>query len=93
MTELLVHPYRDGNELRVNQYYGLLSSFPNLEWVPPDLALAGAAARIRAQYRLRTPDALQIATALRAGAAAMLTNDPAFARVREIEIGVLDQLR
>jgi predicted nucleic acid-binding protein len=36
---------------------------------------------------------LQIATALRAGAAAMLTNDPAFARVREIEIGVLDQLR
>ena len=40
MTELLVQPYRAGNETLVNQYYGLLSLFPNLEWVAPDLATA-----------------------------------------------------
>jgi predicted nucleic acid-binding protein len=92
MTELLVHPYRKGNEPLVNQYYGLLSLFPNLEWVAPDLAIADATARIRAHYRLRTPDALQVATAIRGRAVAILTNDSEIARVPEIEVGVLDQL-
>jgi predicted nucleic acid-binding protein len=64
MTEVLVQPYRDANETLVNQYYGLLSLFPNLDWVAPDLAIADSAAQIRARYRLRTPDALQAATAV-----------------------------
>ena len=93
MTELLVHPYRAGNEQLVNEYYGLLSSFPNLEWAAPDLPTADAAARMRARYRLQTPDALQIATAIRRGATAILTNDSEMARVTEVEVGVLDQLR
>jgi predicted nucleic acid-binding protein len=71
----------------------LLSTFPNLDWVAPDLAIADRAAEIRALHRLRTPDALQIATAVCRGATAMLTNDPEFARVPQIEIGVLDQVR
>ncbi len=54
MTELLVHPYRAANEPLVNQYYGLLSLFPNLEWIAPDLAIADTAARIHAHHRLRT---------------------------------------
>jgi predicted nucleic acid-binding protein len=93
MTELLVHPYRQGDEAMVNQYYSLLSLFPNLEWTAPDLPIADVAARLRAQHRLRTPDALQVATAIRAGASAFLTNDSSLARVDEVEIGILDQLR
>ncbi len=91
MTELLVHPYRAGDETAVNQCFALLSAFPNLEWVAPDLAIADAAARIRAQYRIRTPDALQVATAIRGGATALLTNDADIARATEIEVGVLDR--
>ena len=64
MTELLVQPYRDCNEDRVQQFYGLLSTFPNLHWVAPDLDIADIAARLRAAHRLRTPDALQAATAV-----------------------------
>jgi len=93
MTELLVHPYRESNEAMVNQYYGLLSLFPNLEWIATDLAIADTAARIRARHGLRTPDALQVATAIRTGASALLTNDSGIARVEETEVGVLDQLR
>jgi len=93
MTELLVQPYRAANEPLVNQYYGLLSSFPNLEWVPPDLEIADAAARLRARHRLRTPDALQAATAICRSASGLLCNDQGFARVPDIEIGLLDQLR
>ena len=93
MTELLAHPYRASNEPLVNQYYGLLSLFPNLEWIAPDLAIADTAARIRAHHRLRTPDALQIATAIRGGASAILTNDSDIARVLEVDVGILDRLR
>ena len=93
MTELLVQPYRASNERLVNQYFGLLSLFPNLEWVAPDLSIADTAARIRAHHRLRTPDALQVATAIRRGASAMLTNDPDIARVPEVAVEVLDRLR
>jgi predicted nucleic acid-binding protein len=93
MTEVLVQPYRTGNEPLVNQYFGLLSLFPNLEWIAPDLPIADAAAQIRANHRLRTPDALQAATAIHCGATALLTNDPDLARIPGIEVGVLDQLR
>ena len=93
MTELLVHPCRESDEQRVNQYYGLLSSFPNLDWIAPDLAIADEAARIRARHRLRTPHALQVATAIRAGASALLTNDADIAGVNEVEVAILDQLR
>lgn len=90
MTELLVQPYREGDEHRVDQFYALLSTFPNLEWIAPDLPIADSAARIRAAHRLRTPDALQAATAVHAGATALVTNDPAFKRVEKFETIVLD---
>jgi predicted nucleic acid-binding protein len=93
MTELLVQPYRAANEMLVNRHYGFLSLFPNLEWVAPDLAIADTAALIRAQHRLRTPDALQAATAIRRGATALLTNDADLTRVSQVEVGVLDRLR
>jgi predicted nucleic acid-binding protein len=92
MTELLVPSYRDNDERRVDEFYGLLSTYPNLRWIPPDLETADLAARLRAAYRLRTPDALQAATAIQANATALVTNDPVLARVDELEVAVLDQL-
>ena len=93
MTELLVQPYRRSNQLLVNQYFGLLSAFPNLEWVAPNLTIADTAARLRARHRLRTPDAIHAATAICCGATALLTNDPDLSRVSAIDVGVLSQLR
>lgn len=92
MTELLVPSYRDGEEHKVDEFYGLLSTYPNLRWIAPDLETADLAARLRAAYKLRTPDALQAATALRAQAPSFITNDSVFARIKEFEIVVLDQL-
>jgi predicted nucleic acid-binding protein len=92
MTELLVHPYREGNEQRVDEVYGLLTTYPNLDWIAPDLETADAAARLRAAHRLRTPDALQAACAVRAQATGLITNDPAFERVEAFETLVLDRL-
>lgn len=92
MTELLVQPYRDSGEKRVNQFYALLSTYPNLIWIAPDLEIADIAARLRAAHRLRTPDALQAATAIRAQATGLVANDPIFDRVEEFETLVLEHL-
>ncbi len=92
MTELLVLPYREGDEQRVNDFYGLLSTYPNLDWIAPNLETAELAARIRALHRLRTPDALQAATAVHAQATGLITNDPVFERVEGIDTLVLDHL-
>ncbi len=92
MTELLVQPYRDGNEERVDEFYSRLSTYPNLDWIAPGLEVADIAARIRAAHRLRTPDALQAACAIWAQASGFVTNDTAFERVKGFETLVLDHL-
>lgn len=92
MTELLVQPYRDGNQQRADEFYGLLSTYPNLGWIAPNLEIADLAARIRALHRLRTPDALQAATAVHMLSTGLITNDPVFERVEGLETMVLDEL-
>ena len=64
-----------------DSFYGLLSTYPNLVWLPPDLEGADIAAELRAAHRPRTPDALQAATAVRVQATGRITNDPLFQRV------------
>jgi len=92
MTELLVLPYREDDEQRANDFYGLLSTYPNLEWIAPNLEIAELASRIRALHRLRTPDALLAATAENSLATGLITNDAVFERVKSFETLVLDQL-
>jgi predicted nucleic acid-binding protein len=93
MAELLVQPYRVSDDRQVDEFYGLLSTYPNLDWVATSLVIADTAARIRAEHRLRTPDALQAATAVESEATGFVTNDPVFERVKVFETLVLDYLR
>ncbi len=92
MTELLVAPYRDSDRQRAGMFYALLSSHPNLVWVAPDLEVADTAAQLRALHRLRTPDALQAATAIHEQATGLITNDAVFERVSSFETLLLDRL-
>ena len=90
MTELLVQPYRMADDRQVDEFYALLSTFPNLDWVAPSLLIADTAARIRATHRLRTPDALQAATAIHSDTTGLITNDSVFERVKDFETLVLE---
>lgn len=92
MLELLVLPYRAADIDRVNMFYALLSTFPHLEWVAPSLRIADIGAQLRAEHRLRTPDALQAATAISRNATGFVSNDSAFRRVAGLEVIVLDDL-
>ena len=92
MLVLLVHPYRTNDIDRVNQFYSLFSTFPNLDWLEPTLDLADRAAHLRGQLHLRTPDALQAATALDAQATGFISNDDAFKRVSDLDVLILDEV-
>ena len=92
MMELLVQPYRDADEQRVDEIYGLLSAYPNLDWIGPNLEIVDLAARLRAAHRLRTPDALLAATAAYGGATGFITNDAVFERVKTFEVLILGRL-
>ena len=60
--------------------------------MPVDAEVAGYAADLRAQYGLRTPDALQIAAAKTANCQVFLTNDKALKRVEAVRVLVLNEL-
>ncbi|HKR67130.1 MAG TPA: PIN domain-containing protein [Thermoanaerobaculia bacterium] len=75
LLETLVVPYRAGDETLAAAYEAILTNGRGLTLVPIDLSLARLAAQLRATSRLRTPDALQLATALSMRCTAFLTND------------------
>lgn len=90
LMELLIKPFRDGDSEAVEKYVFVLRTFPNLKLTPLDDRVARRAAEIRAKYNLRTPDAIQIASALEDGAEAFFTNDRRLRKVRDIDVHVLD---
>ena len=92
MTELLVLPYKADRGDAAESVYSRAVQMPNLEWVSPTLGVASMAARARAHYRLRTLDAVQVATALETGATGLVTNDADFRRVTDLDILILDDL-
>jgi predicted nucleic acid-binding protein len=93
LAEVLTQPKRVGNTTIETEYRDLLLHSRNFGLVAIDASVAEQAADFRARYRLRTPDALQIAAALTVGCQAFLTNDPPLKRVTELRVLVLDDLK
>ncbi|MBK8025077.1 MAG: type II toxin-antitoxin system VapC family toxin [Chloroflexi bacterium] len=92
LTEVLVLPMQTGNSQYENAYRAMLMNSENVSTVAVSPAIAEQAAFLRAKYRLRTPDALHIATAIVSECEAILTNDLGLRRVTEIAVLVLDDL-
>src|SRR5215211_7376016 len=63
LCEVLIHPIRQQNQLLKQSYLDILRNSPNFFTESIDATIAETAAKLRAKYNLRTPDALQIATA------------------------------
>jgi predicted nucleic acid-binding protein len=86
LAEVLAGPLRAGDELLTAQYREALTRSLGWQVMPLDVDTAVQAARVRTAYRLRLPDAIQVATAIRAGAAALVTHDRALRRVRGLKV-------
>jgi len=92
-TELLARPLREGDEALADRFRSFLADSKRLYLAPVDAAIADAAAALRGRRRLELADAVQIATALVLGAAAVLTNDEAWRRVPDCpRVILLDEL-
>lgn len=93
VTEVLVHPMRHGDHELANRYRDILLNATSLTTLPVSEEIAEQAAELRARHNLRTPDAIQLATALIAGASSFLTNDSRLPRLARLNTLVLSQLQ
>lgn len=84
LMELTVRPWRLKLPDIAQRYEIALTHFPNLSLVDVHRGVARQAAQLRAIYRLRPADALQVATALHWGATAFITNDRDFVRLSPV---------
>ena len=90
MLEVLVHPLRHNDEVLAAEYRDILlySQLTTYDITPP---IAELSAQLRSQHTLlRTPDAIQIATAVHAGATHFITNDIRLPTIPHLEIITLD---
>jgi predicted nucleic acid-binding protein len=89
LLETLVQPYRVGNAALAERYEALLTRSRGLHLVEITRAVCRAAAQLRAVHSVKTPDALQLATALLAKCPVFLTNDrelPAVPGIRVLTV-------
>ncbi len=92
ITEVLVHPIRHDNYALTANYRDILQNAAHLRTVPLSAEIAETAARLRADYKLRTPDAIQAATALAMKADFFLTNDFKLSAIANPVVLVLENL-
>ena len=89
LLETLVGPIRAGDNRLAESYETLLSQSRGLHLLDLDRPVIRLAAKIRALAGLKTPDALQVATALQAECTAFLTNDrqiPSIGEMRTLQL-------
>jgi len=75
LLEVLVQPYRCGKRDLAEKYREILLYTDNSLTFPVSNGIADKTAELRAKYRIRTPDAIQVATALHGEASIFLTEE------------------
>jgi predicted nucleic acid-binding protein len=86
LLEVLVLPLKLNRSDLADEYEKILTASPHMEILQIEIETVKIAAQIRATYQLKTPDAIQIATAIQCNADIFLTNDKDLKRVTELEV-------
>jgi predicted nucleic acid-binding protein len=90
LAEVLIHPLRKGDVELVRRYRDILLYSPGIATLSVSPRIAEEAAQLRASYGFKTPDAIQIATAILTGAQSFLTNDRRLAKQLSVKVLILD---
>ncbi|MEW8997240.1 MAG: type II toxin-antitoxin system VapC family toxin [Thermoanaerobacter sp.] len=91
-AEILSKPMQERNQTLVDMYRVFLSTFPNLYIKDVDKNVSIIAAELRANYGLKTPDAIYLATGVVEKADFFITNDLKLKNVKEINVITLDEM-
>jgi predicted nucleic acid-binding protein len=89
LLEVLVRPIQAGDHLLETAFRQLLTRSKEVTLVPISHAVLEHATRLRAQHRLKTPDAIHIASAVSAGCTFIVTNDAQWQRVPDVPVVLL----
>jgi len=92
LLEVLVQPYRQNRLDLVDKYKAVFSGTSSVELISLRSDVAAKAAEFRAKYDLRTPDAIQVATAASAPADYLLSNDRKLKRIELPQVLILDDI-
>lgn len=95
LLEILVRPKKENNIFLENRYKVVLRNYPNLKLIDLSFSIVDIAARLRAVYNLKTPDAIIFATSLYTNSKYLITNDLHFKKIGEkenISVVLLDEL-
>lgn len=90
LLEILVKPYKLKRDDLVLRFYSLFSTYPNISWIDLTLGISDLAAKLRAEYGLKTPDAIQAASAISYGIKGFICNDKTFKRIKDINCLLID---
>ena len=83
LAEVLTGPLKHKQTALAKRYEIALNKYQVL---PLSATIASLAAQLRIQYRLKLPDAVQLASALDIGAAALVTHDRDFSKVKGLPV-------
>jgi len=83
VAEVLMGPFQAKAAALARRYLSTLDSW---QTVNLDKEIAEAAARLRAEFRLKLADAVQVASARAIGAAALVTHDRDFSRLKSLRV-------
>ena len=81
-------PFKNGDAGLESRYRAFFSD-PDIHMLPLTEPVCERAARLRATYPFKLPDALHLATAIEHGCGLFLTADSKLARCAEIKVEVL----
>ena len=90
--ELTTQPVKSGNLQLARKYRDYLTFAENITLFPLDLTIADQVVNLRAKYHLKTPDAIQLGTALASGADYVVTNDQGWKKAEELKVLLMEDL-
>jgi len=83
VAEVLTGPFQAKAPALARRYLSTLGSWHTVNL---DMEIAEAAARLRAEFRLKLADAVQVASARAIGAAALVTHDRDFSHLKSLRV-------
>ncbi|MCX5815194.1 MAG: PIN domain-containing protein [Proteobacteria bacterium] len=92
LIEVLTKPMEENNEELSKKYEDLLTNSEHLTLIDIDRDIAIETAKLRAKYKIKIPDAIQLAAGIVNNAGVFVTNDTNLKKVKEIKVIVLDDL-
>lgn len=92
LIEVLAKPIEEKNKKLMWKYEDLLTNSKGLILADMDKNIAVESARLRAKYKIKIPDAIQVTSGMVNGAKAFITNDSDLKKIKEIKVIVLEDI-